>query len=61
MCRRKTLLNSLKEALDLKKEDALELLTAIGVEPQRRGETLSLEEFSALAAAYGRRRAGQSP
>ena len=61
VCRRKTLLNSLKEALDLKKEDALELLTAIGVEPQRRGETLSIEEFSALAAAYGRRRAGQSP
>ncbi len=54
--RRKTLLNSLKEALDLKKEDALELLTGIGVEPQRRGETLSLEEFSALAAAYMERR-----
>ncbi|MBI5236277.1 MAG: ribosomal RNA small subunit methyltransferase A [Deltaproteobacteria bacterium] len=50
--RRKTLLNSLRDALGLKKESALELLTGVGIAPQRRGETLGLEEFSVLAAAF---------
>jgi len=50
--RRKTLLNNLTSQLPegkQKKEEILTALHASGVEPTRRGETLSLEEFGCLA------------
>lgn len=50
--RRKTLLNNLTSQLPdgkQKKEDILKALAAAGVEPSRRGETLSLEEFGRLS------------
>ncbi|EKN70304.1 ribosomal RNA small subunit methyltransferase A [Neobacillus bataviensis LMG 21833] len=50
--RRKTLLNNLTSQLPdgkQKKEEILAALDASGVEPSRRGETLSLEEFGRLA------------
>jgi 16S rRNA (adenine1518-N6/adenine1519-N6)-dimethyltransferase len=49
--RRKTLLNALtgSPTLHLAKEDAEAALNAAGIDPRRRGETLSLEEFAALA------------
>ncbi|WP_026377517.1 16S rRNA (adenine(1518)-N(6)/adenine(1519)-N(6))-dimethyltransferase RsmA [Aestuariibacter salexigens] len=43
--RRKTLRNSLKDILSAEQIDAL------GIDPQRRAETLSLEQFAALANA----------
>jgi 16S rRNA (adenine1518-N6/adenine1519-N6)-dimethyltransferase len=51
--RRKTLLNALagSATLDLPKPAAEAALRAAGIDPQRRGETLSLEEFARLAAA----------
>jgi 16S rRNA (adenine1518-N6/adenine1519-N6)-dimethyltransferase len=51
--RRKTLLNALTgfSALRLARPDAEAALRAAGIEPQRRGETLSLEEFARLADA----------
>ncbi|WP_413304817.1 16S rRNA (adenine(1518)-N(6)/adenine(1519)-N(6))-dimethyltransferase RsmA [Bacillus sp. 1P10SD] len=50
--RRKTILNNLTSQLPggkLKKEEILAALSASGVEPTRRGETLSLEEFGMLS------------
>ena len=50
--RRKTLLNNLTSQLPdgkEKKEEILKALSASGIEPVRRGETLSLEEFGRLA------------
>lgn len=50
--RRKTLLNNLTSQLPdgkQKKEDILAALDASGIEPGRRGETLSLEEFARLS------------
>ncbi|MGG3560809.1 16S rRNA (adenine(1518)-N(6)/adenine(1519)-N(6))-dimethyltransferase RsmA [Neobacillus rhizosphaerae] len=50
--RRKTILNNLTSQLPegkLKKEEILAALSASGVEPTRRGETLSLEEFGTLS------------
>jgi 16S rRNA (adenine1518-N6/adenine1519-N6)-dimethyltransferase len=41
--RRKTLRNTLKGLLDA------EAIEAAGIDPQRRAETLSLQEFAALA------------
>ena len=51
--RRKTLANALAGAkgLGLDKEKASRALTAAGVEPSRRGETLTMEEFAAVADA----------
>lgn len=46
--RRKTLNNALKSLGPAAKEAMAEL----GIDPKRRGETLSIEEFGALAAAY---------
>jgi 16S rRNA (adenine1518-N6/adenine1519-N6)-dimethyltransferase len=50
--RRKTLLNNLQNNLQhkLPKEAILAACERAGIEPQRRGETLSLEEFAKLAA-----------
>lgn len=50
--RRKTLANALRAALPLG-VDAATLLTALGIEPRRRAETLSISEFAALARAVG--------
>ncbi|MDN3019998.1 16S rRNA (adenine(1518)-N(6)/adenine(1519)-N(6))-dimethyltransferase RsmA [Paenibacillus sp. BSR1-1] len=50
--RRKTLLNNLTSQLPdgkQKKESIIKALEASGIEPSRRGETLSLEEFGRLA------------
>lgn len=50
--RRKTLLNNLTSQLPdgkQRKEDILAALSQSGIEPSRRGETLSLEEFGRLA------------
>ncbi|WHY86389.1 16S rRNA (adenine(1518)-N(6)/adenine(1519)-N(6))-dimethyltransferase RsmA [Neobacillus novalis] len=50
--RRKTLLNNLTSQLPegkQKKEDILAALNVCGIEPSRRGETLSLEEFGRLS------------
>lgn len=50
--RRKTLRNALRAVYDVAAVDAA--LTATGLDGQRRGETLSLAEFAALAAAIPR-------
>lgn len=46
--RRKTLLNSLNGKFNLDKKNLEILLNSIGIDPSRRAETLSLEEFSNL-------------
>lgn len=53
--RRKMLPNALK-TIGFEREEALSALSSAGIDPRRRGETLSLEEFSSLAGAlYGLR------
>lgn len=49
--RRKTLLNSLVNSgiFKISKDEAQKLLSAAGIDPKRRGETLSLSEFAAIA------------
>lgn len=52
--RRKTLLNNLQSSMrdgKAKKEQILEAFEQIGMDPGRRGETLSIEEFGKLANA----------
>lgn len=50
--RRKTLLNALTNAcLGSSKEELSTVCAAVGIDPGRRGETLSMEEFGALADA----------
>lgn len=49
--RRKTLLNCLVSNFPQDKQQISELLLSIGIEPNRRGETLSLQEFAKLADA----------
>jgi len=52
--RRKTLLNNLQSSLPdgkAKKEQILEAFERIGMDPGRRGETLSIEEFGELSNA----------
>jgi len=49
--RRKTLLNALSGGLALPRETVQEMLQMQGIDPQRRGETLSLQEFIQLATA----------
>ena len=45
--RRKTLLNALT------KDEAAHILESAGIDPQRRGETLSLDEFAKIADSIG--------
>ena len=52
--RRKTLGNSLAGYKGLEKDETSALLAGAGIEPSRRAETLSIEEFIALANAYGK-------
>lgn len=49
--RRKTLLNSLSGGLGCPREAVIEALGRAGIDPMRRGETLSVEEFIALSNA----------
>ena len=49
--RRKQLANTIEESLALGKEEVLRLCRHAGIAPQRRGETLTLEEFARLARA----------
>lgn len=49
--RRKTLLNCLSSAFPIPKPQLTALMESVGIAPSRRGETLSIEEFAALADA----------
>lgn len=51
--RRKTLLNCLASSFPQNKETLSALSLSAGIDPARRGETLSLEEFAALSDALG--------
>jgi len=53
--RRKQLINTLEETLGFGKESIDRLCRQVRVDPQRRGETLTLEEFAKLARAAGER------
>ena len=52
--RRKTLLNALanSEALSRSKEEVREILSAVNIDENVRGETLSMEQFAALANEF---------
>jgi 16S rRNA (adenine1518-N6/adenine1519-N6)-dimethyltransferase len=50
--RRKTLANSLVAGMARDKKQIEETLESIGINPQRRGETLSLKEFAELSLAF---------
>lgn len=47
--RRKTLLNALTGAAGISKEGVKEILQAAGIDPQRRSETLGLDDFAAIS------------
>lgn len=49
--RRKTLLNCLSSNFGYGKEKLTEIMMSVGIDPKRRGETLSLEEFGILSDA----------
>ncbi len=49
--KRKTLRNSLSAGLSLPGERAAEMLRSVGIDPMRRAETLSIEEWKALTEA----------
>ena len=53
--RRKTLLNNLMSNFAGKEQKnlILQALESTGIEPSRRGETLSIEEFGKLSNAFG--------
>jgi 16S rRNA (adenine1518-N6/adenine1519-N6)-dimethyltransferase len=53
--RRKTLANALARGLGIEAGDARGLIGEAGLDPGRRGETLSVEEFVTLARAWLRR------
>ena len=61
--RRKTVLNSLVGSgrVGLDRELVRAALAEAGIEPSRRGETLSLEEFAALARALAAKQGDQRP
>jgi 16S rRNA (adenine1518-N6/adenine1519-N6)-dimethyltransferase len=48
--KRKTLRNALSSGLAISPNQAADLLTQAGIDPQRRAETLSIDEWSAIAA-----------
>lgn len=56
--KRKTLRNSLSAGMRLPPAEAAELLTAAGVDPQRRAETLNLEEWGKLSGRFANRNSG---
>ncbi|HET7226036.1 MAG TPA: 16S rRNA (adenine(1518)-N(6)/adenine(1519)-N(6))-dimethyltransferase RsmA [Candidatus Eisenbacteria bacterium] len=49
--RRKQLGNTLAASLDLNREQVERLVRAAGIDPERRGETLTLDEYARLARA----------
>ena len=51
--RRKQLANTLEDSLGIGKAEAERLCRAAGVDPRRRGETLTLDEFAKLAREAG--------
>ena len=51
--RRKTLLNSIASMGNLSKDMVKEALEEAGIDPKRRGETLSLDEFANLSNVIG--------
>jgi 16S rRNA (adenine1518-N6/adenine1519-N6)-dimethyltransferase len=51
--RRKQLLNTLEESLMIPKEEAARLCRSARIDPRRRGETLTLDEFAELAQEAG--------
>lgn len=51
--RRKTLLNSISSMGNLAKDQVKEVLEEAGIDPKRRGETLSLDEFAILSNVIG--------
>jgi len=53
--RRKMLVNSLSSLWKLDKEEVKAVCRSVGIDPGRRPETLSLEEFARLADAFGSR------
>ena len=53
--KRKQLRNALGAGLGISKEEAAALLEAAGIDPQRRAETLTLEEWGALTAQFMQR------
>ena len=53
--RRKQLINTLEESLELGKDTLDRLCRQARIDPQRRGETLTLEEFAKLARAVAER------
>jgi 16S rRNA (adenine1518-N6/adenine1519-N6)-dimethyltransferase len=50
--RRKMLVNSLSRLSDLPKKDVKRICLSVGIDAERRPETLSLEEFARLADAF---------
>lgn len=50
--KRKTLRNSLSSGLHISPTNAADLLTQAGIDPQRRAETLSIEEWEILSEIY---------
>jgi 16S rRNA (adenine1518-N6/adenine1519-N6)-dimethyltransferase len=51
--RRKTVANALAHALGMEGVEAKALLASAGIKPDRRGETVSIEEWIALARTFG--------
>ncbi len=50
--RRKTIANALAAGLNCRREEVAGRLTAVGIDPVRRGETLSLDEFVRLEKIF---------
>jgi len=50
--RRKTLRNSLSKGMAWSPQQAAELLESVGIDPRRRAETLSIQEWIQLTSAY---------
>jgi 16S rRNA (adenine1518-N6/adenine1519-N6)-dimethyltransferase len=53
--KRKTLRNALSAGTGLSKEAVEDLLTGVGIDPQRRAQTLSIAEWGMLVREYSRR------
>jgi 16S rRNA (adenine1518-N6/adenine1519-N6)-dimethyltransferase len=59
--KRKTLRNSLSGGLGIAPPKAEELLAAAEMDPMRRAETLSLQEWGRLSETYTKMQAAKSP
>jgi len=46
--RRKQLINALSAGLNLSRDTIADALTSCGIDPQARGETLTMEEFARI-------------